>query len=357
VGEEKAKVVDVIKGRGTALNPRNRFERLHVERASGDEGGPVTELYSDLSKSILAENDSPDIQFRFGINPYRGCEHGCVYCYARPSHEYLSFNAGLDFETKIMVKRNAPELLRARFRSPRWQPQVVALSGNTDCYQPCERELGITRGCLEVFRDFLNPVGIITKSALVRRDIDLLSPLADVGAVQVHISLTTLDAELARKMEPRASSPQMRLAAVEALAAAGIPVGVMVAPIVPGLNDHEIPAIIERAAQSGAGCAGWTLLRLSPPVDALFEDWLSQHYPQRRHRVLHRVKQCRDGHISDARFGSRMRGEGTYARQIAALFSASARRHGLDGQLPEPNNRAFRRPPQAGDQMSLFGAG
>ncbi len=349
----------LIKGRGTAMMPPNRFERLHlVERhgevEEGETANPRTELYRDTTKSVLSENDSPDIQFRFGLNPYRGCEHGCVYCYARPSHEYLSFNAGLDFETRITVKENAPALLRARFLSPRWQPEVVALSGNTDCYQPCERDLCITRRCLKVFRDFLNPVGIITKSTLVCRDVDLLLPLAAVGAVQVHISITSLDPELARNMEPRAASPARRLATIEHLSAAGIPVGVMVAPIVPGLNDHEIPRIIERAASAGANCAGWTMLRLASPVDQLFDDWLAQHYPDRRNRILHRIRECRSEAISDSRFGQRMRGEGAYAMQIAALYSSSVRCCGLDKALPPPSIAAFRRPPQTGDQLSFF---
>ncbi len=349
--------MNVLKGRGTAINPVNRFEKLHLDRsdhAGPDDPAPQTELFRDTTRTILAENDSPDLQFRFSLNPYRGCEHGCVYCYARPSHEYLSFSAGLDFETKIMVKEDAPELLRARFQSPRWRPEVVALSGNTDCYQPCERDLRITRRCLEVFREYMNPVGIITKSALVCRDVEVLAPLAAVDAAQVHISLTTLDDDLARAMEPRASTPARRLHAIRELSAAGIPVGVMTAPIIPGLNDHEIPKILEAAAAAGAKSAGWTLLRLASPLDRLFDDWLLQHYPDRRHRVLHRVRQCRDGKISDARFGHRMRGGGTYANQIAALFKSAARKYHLDVPLPGPNTAAFQRPPQPGDQLALF---
>lgn len=349
--------MDTIKGRGTALNPANRFERLHVDRredASPDDPSPATELYRDTTRNILAENDSPDIAFRYSLNPYRGCEHGCVYCYARPSHEYLGFSSGLDFETRIMVKANAAELLRARFLSPRWVPDVIALSGNTDCYQPSERDLGITRACLEVFREFLNPVGIITKSALVCRDIDLIAPLAAVGAAQVHISITTLDAELARAMEPRAATPARRLAAIAELSRAGIPVGVMTAPIVPGLNDHEIPKILESAAAAGARSAGWTLLRLAKPLDQLFDDWLTQHYPARRQRVLHRIRECRAGEVNDPRFRHRMRGEGVYAEQIASLFRSAARAHGLDRPLPPVNTAAFRRPAQPGDQLALF---
>jgi DNA repair photolyase len=350
-------MVDPIKGRGTSLNPANRFERLHFdagEEAHPDDPLPATELYRDSTRSVLAENDSPDIGFRYSLNPYRGCEHGCVYCYARPSHEYLGFSAGLDFETRIMVKDDAPELLRAHLSSPRWQPQVVALSGNTDCYQPVERRLRITRRCLEVFAEFLNPVGVITKSALVCRDTDLLARLAAVGAAHVYVSITTLDPELARTMEPRASSPARRLAALRELSTAGVAVGVMTAPIVPGLNDHEIPRILEAAAAAGARSAGWTLLRLAAPLDRLFEDWLATHYPQRRQRVLHRIRECRDGSITDSKFGRRMRGQGAYAKQISDLFRSAARQHGLDRPLPPLDSSAFQRRPQKGDQMTLF---
>lgn len=353
--------MQTLKGRGTALNPVNRFERLHLELGDDageavDEGRPApgTQLYRDTSRSILAENDSPDLPFRFSVNPYRGCEHGCVYCYARPSHEYLGFSAGLDFESRLMVKTDAPALLRAALAAPKWRPAVIMLSGNTDCYQPCERELRLTRGCLEVFAEFLNPVGVVTKSALVARDADLLARLAAHGAAQVYLSITTLDGDLARRMEPRAATPARRLEAITAIRDAGIPVGVMTAPIVPGLNDHEIPAILERAAAAGASSAGWTLLRLAQPLDSLFEDWLARHYPGRRHRVLHRLRECRSGRVNDSRFGHRMRGEGVYAQQIADLFRTAARRCGLDRPLPPPNLDAFRRPVRAGDQFSLF---
>lgn len=352
-------MVPTIKGRGAAHNPANRFERLHVDLSENDGGGggdaPATEFYRDATRTILARNDSPDLPFRFSVNPYRGCEHGCVYCYARPSHEYLGFSAGLDFESRIMVKTDAPALLRAALQAPRWQPQVVMLSGNTDCYQPCERELRLTRGCLEVFAEFGNPVGIVTKSALVCRDVDVLRELATAGAVQVYVSITTFDGELARAMEPRAATPERRLAAIAELSAAGIPVGVMAAPIIPGLNDHEIPTILARAAGAGARAAGWTLLRLASPLDGLFGDWLSRHFPDRRHRVLHRLRECRDGAVNDSRFGHRMRGQGVYAAQIADLFRAAARRHGLDRQLPPPATTAFRRPPRRGEQLDLFG--
>jgi DNA repair photolyase len=356
---------DGLPGRGTTQNPENRYERIHVEAEYEDDGAaldsealprerrPPTVFYRDASRSALAENESPDVGFQFSINPYRGCEHGCVYCYARPSHEYLSFSAGLDFESRIMVKTALPALLRRAFASPRWQPQVVALSGNTDCYQPIEKKLQLTRQCLHVFREFRNPVGVVTKSALVMRDIDLLADLAAHAAAQVMISVTTLDAQLARRMEPRAARPERRLEAMRALSAAGIPTGVMVAPVIPGLNDEEIPRILAAAAQAGARTAGWVLLRLPSPVDALFADWLGAHYPDRRERVLGRIRECRAGRLSDARFGRRMRGEGAYAEQLAALFRAAARRAGLDRELPPLSTAAFRRPPQAGEQLRL----
>ncbi len=347
--------MDKLSGRGTGLNPENRFERIHVEPdEEGDDGAaPPTIYYRDTSKTVLAENDSPDIPFRFSLNPYRGCEHGCIYCYARPTHEYLNFSAGLDFERRILVKHDAPQLLRQTFMSPRWQPELVSLSGNTDCYQPVERRLQVTRRCLEVFREFLNPVGIVTKSTLVTRDLDLLSDLAAHHVAHVFLSITTLDGDLARRMEPRAARPDRRLEAMQAVSAAGVPVGVLVAPVIPGLNDEEVPRILQAAASAGAGTASWVLLRLPKPVDHLFAEWLGEHCPERRERVLGRIRECRDGQVSDARFGSRMRGQGVYAEHIGALFHTAARRYGLDRPLPPLNVEAFRRPPQAGEQLRL----
>lgn len=346
--------------RGTAANPENRFERIRLEpdlEADGDEDrpSPRTELFRDASRTILSENDSPDIGFRFSINPYRGCEHGCIYCYARPSHEYLGFSAGLDFERKILVKHDAPELLRRALASRRWQPQVVALSGNTDCYQPVERSLGITRRCLEVFAEFQNPVGVVTKSAVVARDADVLSRLAQVEAAHVYISMTSLDREVARRMEPRASRPERRLEAVAALSGAGVPVAVLLAPVVPGLTDEEIPSLLAAAARAGATAAHWTLLRLPPPVDHLFDSWVREQFPHRYERIWGRIRACRNGAVSDAQFGRRMRGEGTYAEHIGQLFRAAARRHGLATALPPLSSAHFRRPAQAGEQLSLFG--
>jgi DNA repair photolyase len=347
--------MDKLPGRGTGLNPENRYERIHIELDAEEDDGPAppTIYYRDTSKTVLAENESPDIPFRFSLNPYRGCEHGCIYCYARPTHEYLSFSAGLDFERRIMVKHDAPELLRQTFMSPRWQPELVSLSGNTDCYQPVERRLQVTRRCLEVFREFRNPVGIVTKSTLVTRDLDLLSDLAAQRVVHVFFSITTLDGNLARRMEPRAARPDRRLEAMQAISAAGVPVGVLVAPVIPGLNDEEIPRILRAAASAGACTASWVLLRLPKPVDQLFADWLAEHLPERRERVLGRIRECRDGRVSDARFGSRMRGEGVYAEHISALFRTAARRYGLDRPLPPLTVEAFRRPPGAGEQLTL----
>ncbi len=337
-----------LDGRGTRLNPANRFERLHVDLTDMDEpdapAPPVpTELYRDVSRSVLAENDSPDLGFRFSLNPYRGCEHGCIYCYARPSHEYLGFSAGLDFERKLMVKLDAAKLLRAALASPRWRPQVIALSGNTDCFQPVERRLRLTRACLDVLAEFRNPVSVITKSAMVTRDADLLAGLAAHGAAHVVLSITSLDPDLARRMEPRAASPERRLQAIAALAAASVPVGVLIAPVIPGLNDHEIPAILEHAAAAGARSASWVMLRLASPLDQLFADWLEKHAPQRAARVLARIRECRGGKLNDTRFGIRQRGVGPYAEQIRNLFDLASRRRGLDQPLPPLNTAAFRR--------------
>ena len=348
-------------GRGTTQNPPNRYETLHLDPdpdAIRDDDGSVppapTVFYRDASRSILAENDSPDVGFRYSLNPYRGCEHGCVYCYARPTHEYLGFSAGLDFERKIMVKEDAPALLEEALRAPGWEPQVVMLSGNTDCYQPVERRLGITRRCLEVFARFRNPVAAITKSALVARDADVFGELARHDAAHVTFSITTLDPELARRMAPRAARPERKLDALRTLAAAGVPVSVNVAPVLPGLNDHEIPKILEAAAAAGATSAAWILLRMPAPIDALVDAWLAEHYPERRERVLNRIRETRGGRLSDSRFGHRHRGQGEYASQIDALFKAAAKKLGLDRPSRELSAAAFRRPPRRGDQLGLL---
>ncbi|MBW2382205.1 MAG: PA0069 family radical SAM protein [Deltaproteobacteria bacterium] len=355
---------ETIRGRGTSENPANRFEPLHYDVEPDDETGwhpddpddaaraERTQYLRDPSRRILARNDSPDVPFGVSINPYRGCEHGCIYCYARPTHEYLGFSAGLDFETRILVKQDAPELLRRELASPRWKPQLLGLSGVTDPYQPIERNTRLTRRCLEVLLEFRNPVGIVTKNALVTRDIDLLEQLAGHRAVSVHVSVTTLDPALHRVMEPRTSSPAQRLRTIERLAHARVPVGVMVAPVIPGLTDHEIPKILEAAAAAGARRAGFLLLRLPHGVAPLFDDWLKRHYPARSRKVLARIRELRGGRLNDPRFGSRMGGEGIYAQQIDQLFRISARRAGLDGERRALSTEAFRRP--AKPQLELF---
>ena len=342
-----------MRGRGAADNPVNRFDRLEVVYdAAASSPGPRSEFFRDTSRTILARNDSPDVPFEVSLNPYRGCEHGCAYCYARPSHEYLGFSAGLDFETKILVKEDAPELLRRELEAPSWQPQVIAFSGVTDPYQPVERQLELTRRCLEVLAACRNPVGIVTKSYLVCRDVDLLSQLAEVKAVSVVLSVTTLDVDLARRLEPRASHPARRLAAVKLLAAAGIPVGVNVAPVIPGLTDHEIPRILDAAAEVGALFASYMILRLPHGVKELFDDWLRRHRPDHRKKVLGRLRDLRGGKLNDSEFGRRMRGTGPYAAQIGQLFGTALRRAGLARRGPVLSSNAFRRP--SGLQLSIF---
>jgi DNA repair photolyase len=345
------------RGRGSGANPANRFEPLHLERDpdtdDGERPSPQTLFFEDKSASILVSNDSPDVGFDTSVNPYRGCEHGCVYCYARPFHEYLGFSSGLDFESRIMVKKNAPELLRKELSSPRWKPRPVALSGVTDCYQPAEREFRLTRGCLEVFAEFRNPVAIVTKNFLVTRDIDLLQELARHNAVAVYVSVTTLDPELARKMEPRTSTPTRRLAAIEKLAKAGIPTGVMVAPVVPGLTDHEMISIIQRCADAGARSAGYVLLRLPHAVKELFEQWLETHFPERKEKVLNRLRATRDGKLYNSDFSTRMTGSGLFAEQIARTFEVACRKAGIPNHRPGLSTAAFRGP--ASRQLTLFG--
>jgi DNA repair photolyase len=349
--------------RGAPDNPTNRFERLAYEAdpdlvdADPDldpDAPPRPErvYLRDRSRQALSFNESPDVPFRASVNPYRGCAHACSYCYARPTHEYLGFSAGRDFETRILVKEDLPELLRRSFASSRWTPQVVALSGVTDAYQPIERKLGITRRCLEVFVEFRNPVGIVTKSSLVLRDTDLLEQLALHDAVRVYVSVTTLDRRLHRAMEPWAAAPSQRLRAVEALARAGIPVGVMVAPVIPGLTDHEVPAIVAAAARAGARTARHLMLRLPHGNADLFERWLEQHIPERRAKVMNRVRAMRGGRRNDSRFHTRMRGTGFFADHTHAVFALACRRAGLADDLPEPSTAAFRRPPEP--QLSLF---
>jgi len=343
------------RGRGAGSNPPNRFESIRLERDEDwnpeEDPAPRTAFLRDQSQTIITFNDSPDIPFNASINVYRGCEHGCSYCFARPTHEYLGFSAGLDFETKIMVKENAPELLRKELSSPKWKPRELAMSGVTDCYQPVERRLQLTRRCLAVLAEFRNPVTLITKNYLVTRDIDLLRELAAHHAVQVNISINSLDSELTRRLEPRASLPKQRLAAVEALSRAGIPVGVLVAPIIPALNEPEMPAVLVAAKQAGAQWAGTEILRLPLTVAPVFQQWLETTFPLKAEKVLARIRAIRGGKLNDPRFGKRMRGEGIFADQISQMFHVACRKVGLPEDGPEMSAAAFRRP--EGTQLRL----
>jgi len=342
--------------RGAAENPPNRFEKIILEPDADwnpeEDSMPRTQFFKDLTQSIITQNQSPDLGFGVSINPYRGCEHGCIYCYARPFHEYLGFSAGLDFESKIMVKEDAPQLLRAELSAKKWHPQTIFMSGVTDCYQPVERKLKLTRRCLEVLAEFRNPVFIVTKNHLVTRDIDLLAELAKHRAVGVWLSITTLDTELRKVMEPRTSPPAARLAALRELSAAGIPVGVNVAPIIPGLTDHETPAILKAAAEAGATGAGYTVVRLPYAVAPLFEKWLDTYFPDRKEKVLNRLRAMHGGKVYDAQWGKRFGGEGIFAEQIGRMFEVARRKAGIPEEGPELSTAAFRR--AGGVQLPLF---
>lgn len=344
-----------MKGRGSQENPAGRFERIDFV-ADGDvpvaDGAPRTVYYSDRTKTIISYNQSPDVSFDASINPYRGCEHGCVYCYARPTHEYLGLSAGLDFETKIFVKQNAPELLRKELSSTKWVPKPIAISGVTDCYQQAEKHFQITRKCLEVLREFQNPVGIITKNYLVTRDIDIFTDMARIGCASVVISVTTLDGELSRKMEPRASQPEYRLRAIAKLADAGIPVTVLIAPVIPGLTDHEMPAIMKEASARGAVDAGYVMLRLPYGVAGIFSEWLGRHYPDRKKKILGRIKSMRDGDLSSSEYRVRMKGRGIFAEQTERMFRVAYGKVGFAGKRAPLDVSRFRRGGSA--QLELF---
>lgn len=344
-----------IRGRGSSDNPANRFEGKYTDYdldETGEKPSQQTKLLPDHSKEILSKNDSPDIPFTYGLNPYRGCEHGCIYCYARPTHEFLGFSAGLDFESRIMVKYDAPEKLRKKFAGRRWKPAVVALSGVTDPYQPIERKLRITRRCIKVFAEARNPVSVITKNYLVTRDVDLLAELAEYNAVHVTLSITTLDRELARFMEPRTSQPTRRLKAIEELAAKGISVGVNVAPIIPGLTDHEGPDILRAAREAGADHAGYTIVRLPHGVKDLFQEWLEQHYPNKKEKVLNRIRSVNSGDLYDSTFGKRFHGEGEFAHQIREMFKIQTKKLGFNEMSSALSTKHFRHPEQG--QLDLF---
>ena len=362
-----------LKGRGTQGNIEGRFETLtrqrlddgwQAEYAEGEYGNeeygetawpaPQTEIYRDASRTILARNTSPDLPFDRSVNPYRGCEHGCSYCYARPSHAYLGLSPELDFETRLFAKPDAPALLEAALRRPGYKPAVIALGSNTDPYQPAERGLQITREILEVLDAFSHPVAIVTKSALVLRDLDILKVMAGRGLASVAISVTTLDKTLASRMEPRASAPARRLDAIAKLARAGIPTAVFSAPMIPALNDHELEKILKKAANAGASSAAYMLLRLPHEVEPLFTAWLETHYPERARRVLNLIRQCREGELNDSAFGRRMRGTGAIADLLSKRFSTACRQLNLKGAEIDLDPNQFCPPLAKGDQMALF---
>lgn len=349
--EEKYK-----KGRGAQVQPASRFRRQtfsteHAEGIDEGESGSLrTQVFEENARHLVNKVDSPDLKFMYSMNPYQGCEHGCVYCYARNTHEYYGFSAGLDFETKIIVKRNAARLLEQQLLHPRWHAVPIMLSGNTDCYQPLERTHRLTRQLLEVMVRYRHPVGIITKNSLISRDLDLLIDLASERLVNVMISMTTLDESLRSVLEPRTASAQKRLRTIETLATAGVPVGVMTAPIIPGLNHHEVPALIRAAADAGACAAGLTLVRLNGPIADIFENWLRQNFPDRFQKVWHQIAALHGGQVHDSQFGRRMRGEGALAESIHQLFQAARKKYLADRAMPSYNLTAFRK----GGNLSLF---
>jgi DNA repair photolyase len=335
-------------------NPPNPWSKETVDWI-GEPPAVRPEVYADATRDILSRNDSPDVPFTWSVNPYRGCAHACAYCYARPTHEYLGFGAGTDFDTRIVAKLRAPELLRAAFERPSWKGETVAFSGATDAWQPLEASLRLTRGCLEVCAEYANPVAVVTKSALVERDLGLLAALARTSRARATVTLPFLDPERARALEPWAPSPGRRLEVIRRIAAAGVPVGVMVAPVIPGLNDEEVPRVLAAAAAAGARRAGWLLLRLPGSTRTVFEERLRAALPERAGRVLHRIRETRGGRLSDSRFGVRGRGEGEYAASIASLFELAARRLGLEtGASSDEGESPFRRPARAGAQLRLL---
>ena len=352
--------VRASRGRGALSNTAGRFESMHSEAFDDgwdtldEDNRPATQLQRDTSKSVLVFNQSPDVPFDRSVNPYRGCEHGCVYCFARPTHAYLGLSPGIDFETRIFTKPDAAKLLEEALRKPGYSCEPIALGINTDGYQPSERKLRITRSILEVLRDFRHPVSIVTKSALVERDLDLLAEMAADNLVSVCVSLTTLDAELARIMEPRAAAPHRRLQTIEALTRSGVPVTALLAPVIPVLTDRELDDLVARVTAAGAISAGYILLRLPLEIADLFEEWLREHYPLKADHVMKRVKDTRGGNVYDSRFGHRMRGTGEYAAIIGQRFELSRKKHGLGDRKPTLNTRLFRVPVRSGDQIGLF---
>ena len=347
------------RGRGAVGNPAGRFEVLRrepLEAAQAEQAGsPLqTVVHEGNARSILTRNQSPDIPFEVSINPYRGCEHGCIYCFARPTHAYLDLSPGLDFESKLFAKRNAPELLRRALRKPGYEPKPIVLGTNTDPYQPIENRYGITRGILEILDEFRHPASIVTKSSSILRDLDLLGRMAAANRVHVYVSVTTLDRKLAHTMEPRASAPRQRLEALRVLTEAGVPCGVLTAPVIPALNDHELESILEAAAEAGVREAGYILLRLPHEVAPLFEEWLRAHYPNRAKHVLSVMRQMRGGALYRAEWGKRMSGTGPFAELLRRRFENACRRLGLTLERPDLDTGSFRIPAQRGDQPALF---
>jgi DNA repair photolyase len=349
-----------IRGRGAVSNAGGRFEAQHCEAVDDgwdlprDETRPKTEVQADASRSVLVYNQSPDLPFDRSLNPYRGCEHGCIYCFARPTHAYLGLSPGLDFETRLFSKPDAAALLETALRKPGYRPATLALGVNTDAYQPLERRLGITRSVLEVLQRFRHPLAIVTKSALVERDIDILREMAADHLVSVHLSVTTLDGELARRLEPRAAAPHRRLRTIGRLAAAGIPVSVLAAPVIPVLTDPELEAILAAATDAGARSASYILLRLPLEVSPLFQQWLEAHYPLKAGHVMTRVRDTRGGKDYDSRFGIRLRGSGAFAEIIAQRFALACRKLKLQPRDYDLDRSAFRVPADSGDQLDLF---
>ncbi|MGH6947903.1 MAG: PA0069 family radical SAM protein [Kiloniellales bacterium] len=352
------------RGRGAVSNRSGRYEaqqRVAVDDGWSREPDPddaapplATSVLTDSTRSIIARNRSPDVPFDRSINPYRGCEHGCVYCFARPSHAWLGFSPGLDFESKFLVKPEAAKLLRAELGKAGYRPAAIALGSNTDPYQPLERRLEITRRILEVLAEARHPLIIVTKSNLVLRDLDLLSEMAKLNLVQVLLSVTTLDRKLARLMEPRAPTPARRLEAIAGLSAAGVPAGVLAAPMIPAVNDAELEAILEACAEAGAESAGYVLLRLPLEIKELFDEWLEAHFPDRKAKVLHLVEETRSGKLYDSTYGKRMRGEGVYAELLAARFKRALARLGLDRGRRTLASHHFRKPASETSQLALF---
>lgn len=348
---------DHIKGKGAQYNPDNKFSKLRLDTSDPDSWQeftdlerPQTQVFIEHPRKIISEYQSPDVPGAYSVNAYQGCEHGCVYCYARESHQYWGFSAGLDFESKIIVKLNAAELLRSEFKKKSYKPGTIMLSGNTDCYQPLEKKYELTRKLLEVLLEFRNPVGIITKNALIERDLDILKQMADHHLVHVMFSITTLDESLRRLLEPRTASAEMKFAAMKKLTDAGIPVGVMTAPIIPGLNHHEIPELLKRAAENGATSAGYTVVRLNGEIAQIFEDWLTRTFPDRKEKVLNQIKDLHGGALQDRRFGKRMSGEGELSRVIKQLFQVSRAKYFKDAKMPPLDAWKFKR----GGSWELF---